>query len=279
MDFLSEIIAAKENQVRAAKEIVPLEQMRRLAKRVRAHFKPHRFAGALQNEGRVNIIAEFKRRSPSKGVINQNASVASLVQAYESAGAAAISVLTEEYYFGGSLDDLRAVRSAVSLPVLRKDFIFDEYQVYETATAGSDALLLIVAALNDETLLRLRRITEEELGMDALVEVHAAEELVRAEKASGRIIGINNRDLRTFKVSLETSMQLAAAAPNGALMISESGIESPEDIERLRNLGYDAFLIGEALMRADDPGKLLQSFLSEETGVGTHGSDQMISAS
>jgi indole-3-glycerol phosphate synthase len=260
MDFLSEIIASRKVQVNDAQQQAPLEQMRESARQRRAYAKAHRFADAVRDDSHINIIAEFKRRSPSKGAIKQNADAATVARAYESAGAAAISVLTEEDYFAGSLDDLRAVGQAVSVPLLRKDFILDQYQVYESAAAGSDALLLIVAALDDEMLTRLRRITEDELGMDALIEVHTREELSRAEHAGAKIIGVNNRDLRTFQVSLETSVQLASIAPNGALMISESGIESAADIERLQSVGYCGFLIGEMLMRADDPGKLLKSF-------------------
>jgi indole-3-glycerol phosphate synthase len=173
----------------------------------------------------------------------------------------AVSVLTEEDYFGGSLDDLRAVRKTVSVPILRKDFVFDEYQVYESAAAGADAVLLIVAALDDEPLVRLRRITEDELGMDSVVEVHTAGEMTRAAACGAQAIGVNNRDLRTFTVSLETSVQLAPIAPTGSVLISESGIESADDIRRLRSVGYRAFLIGESLMRADDPESALRAYL------------------
>src|SRR2546429_9100831 len=183
-----------------------------------------------------------------------------MAKRYELGGAAAVSVLTEEDYFDGSLDDLCAVRQATSLPILRKDFVFDEYQIYESAAAGADALLLIVAALDDDTLARLRTITEDELGMDALVEVHTAEELDRAVEAGAQVIGVNNRDLSTFEVSLETSVQLASAAPKDTVLISESGIGSADDIQRLRGLGYRGFLIGETLMRADDPKELLAKF-------------------
>ncbi|HSP62440.1 MAG TPA: indole-3-glycerol phosphate synthase TrpC, partial [Pyrinomonadaceae bacterium] len=223
--------------------------------------RAHAFASALANADKINIIAEFKRRSPSKGEIRRDADPVITARAYESAGAAAVSVLTEEDYFGGSLDDLRAAGKAISLPILRKDFVFDEYQVYESAAAGADALLLIVAALDDDTLVRLRRLTEDELGMDALVEVHTADEMKRAAACGAKIIGVNNRNLQTFEVSLETSVQLAPIAPNGAVLISESGIEAAGDIRRLRSIGYHAFLIGESLMRADDPDEALRSFL------------------
>jgi indole-3-glycerol phosphate synthase len=175
------------------------------------------------------------------------------VRAYERGGAAAVSVLTEEDYFRGSLEDLREAKASARLPVLRKDFVFDEYQVFESAAAGADALLLIVAALDDETLARLLRLTEEELGMDALVEVHTADELSRALGAGARIVGVNNRDLRTFEVSLETSVELAGLAPAGTLLVSESGLRGAGDVERLRACGFRAFLVGETLMRAADP--------------------------
>lgn len=232
-----------------------------MASEVRRDARAHALLKALSDESKINIIAEFKRRSPSKGEIKCDADPLIIAGAYESAGAAAVSVLTEEDYFGGSLNDLRAVRQTVSLPILRKDFVFDEYQVYESAAAGADAVLLIVAALDDEVLGCLRRITEDELGMDSLVEVHTAGEMTRAAACGAKIIGVNNRDLRTFTVSLETSVQLAPIAPTGSVLISESGIESADHIRRLRSVGYRAFLIGESLMRADDPEIALRAYL------------------
>jgi indole-3-glycerol phosphate synthase len=261
MNLLSEIISSKQRRVAQSKQLVPLEQMRTMAKQARAGSRPHAFGNALDDTNKINIIAEFKRRSPSKGEIRREADPAATARAYESAGAAVVSVLTEEDYFGGSLDDLRAARKTISIPILRKDFIFDEYQVYESAAAGAEAVLLIVAALDDEALVRLRRITEDELRMDALVEVHTAVEMTRAAACGAKIIGVNNRNLETFGVSLETSVQLAPIAPKGAVLISESGIESAGDIRRLRSIGYRAFLIGEGLMRADDPEIALRAFL------------------
>jgi indole-3-glycerol phosphate synthase len=257
MDILSQIINKKKLRLAAAKSLKPLAEVHSEAMRLRHTAPRHALRDALEQNDRVNIIAEFKRRSPSKGEIRRNADPAGIAKSYELGGAAAVSVLTEEDYFAGSLEDLRAVREAVPLPILRKDFVFDEYQVYESAAAGADALLLIVAALDDETLIRLRVITEDELGMDALVEVHTAEELGRAVQAGARVIGVNNRDLITFEVSLETSVQLASAAARDTFLISESGIGSAADIQRLCGLGYHGFLIGETLMRADDPKELL----------------------
>lgn len=243
MNVLSEIIAKKR------------ERLRRRA-------NPHAFFRALSADG-INIIAEFKRRSPSKGMIREGANPIEIARAYQAGGAVAMSVLTEEDYFAGSLDDLRQVKSTVDLPVLRKDFIVDEYQVYESAVTGADAILLIVAALDDEVLSQLRRLAEDELGMDALVEVHTSDEMKRAAACGAKLIGVNNRDLRTFAVSLDTSLSLAREAPSDALLISESGLNNATDLQRLYDAGYRGFLIGETLMRADDPAAALRSFRND----------------
>jgi indole-3-glycerol phosphate synthase len=262
MDLLSEIIASKRLRIEAAKRALPIDRVRKEAlERLRA-AEPHALLNALNRSDRINIIAEFKRRSPSKGTIRENADAAAMARSYESAGAAAISVLTEEKYFDGSLDDLRAVREVVSIPILRKDFIVDEFQVYESATAGADALLLIVAALDDETLARLLRLTEDELGMDPLVEVHTKEEMDRAVALGAKLIGVNNRDLRTFNVSTETSAQLAGFAPADTVLVSESGL-NPDEVGKLRAVGYKGFLVGEVLMRAADPVRELRAFRRE----------------
>ena len=261
MDILSEIIASKRLRVEAAKRALSLKELRLMALGARADESPNALRDALRG-AEVNIIAEFKRRSPSKGMIRDNADAASIARSYESAGAAAISVLTEENYFAGSLDDLRAVRKVVSMPILRKDFIFDEYQVYETAAARADALLLIVAALDDETLAHLLRLTEE-LGMDALVEVHTKAEMDRAVAHRAKLIGVNNRDLRTFDVSTKTSVELAPFASADAILVSESGL-TPEVVRQLHRVGYQGFLIGEALMRAENPENELRVFNRQE---------------
>ena len=244
MSFLSYIIERKRQRVVLAKRAVPLESFK-----IRPNS--HRLRQALLRDG-VNIIAEFKRRSPSKGPIRVDADLVQIVKSYEAGSATAISVLTEEDYFSGSLDDLRAVKRLVDLPVLRKDFIFDEYQVFESAAAGADAVLLIVAALEDELLERLR-ILIDELGMDALVEVHTREEMQRSIACGAKLIGVNNRNLHTFEVSLETSLSLAAEAPAGTVLISESGLNNSTDLARLRDAGYHGFLIGESLMRSENP--------------------------
>ena len=260
MNILSEIITKKRERVLASKASVPLEQIQDLAGKVRSNAAPHALSKALQGEG-VHVIAEFKRRSPSKGIIRPDADLVQIVQGYEAGGATAISVLTEEDYFSGSLDDLRIVKATVTLPVLRKDFVFDEYQVYESAAAGADAILLIVAALDDELLLGLRSLAEDELGLDALVEVHTRDEMRRAVACGARLIGVNNRDLRTFEVSLETSLSLAREAPADALLVSESGLRTRADLSRLQAAGFRGFLIGETFMRADDPQQALRTVL------------------
>lgn len=253
MSFLSEIIERKRQRLESVKQAVPLESFE-------VRKGSHRFRQALLRDG-INIIAEFKRRSPSKGAIRAEANLSRIVTSYEAGGAAAISVLTEEDYFSGSLEDLRLAKQSVDLPVLRKDFIIDDYQVYESAAAGADAVLLIVAALDDEKLLSLRALIEDELSMDALIEVHTREEMQRALACGASVIGVNNRNLHTFEVSLETSLSLAAEAPTEAVLISESGLKSATDLARLRDAGFRGFLIGESLMRSDDPGAALRDLM------------------
>ena len=252
MDVLSEIIAKKRERVGESKRAVPLAQLQRDAFAKRAASTPHALLSALQPDG-INIIAEFKRRSPSKGVIRRGADLPEIVRGYQTGGAAAISVLTEQDYFDGALADLHAVKASTKLPVLRKDFVFDPFQLYESAAAGSDAILLIVAALDDQQLDSLRRLAEDELGMDALVEVHSSDEMDRAANCGAKLIGVNNRNLRTFEVSLETSVRLARLAPKEAVLVSESGLHQSSDLRRLREHGFHGFLIGESLMRAPDP--------------------------
>ncbi len=250
-NFLEEIVQRRRQHIAATGKMD--------TPRPPTHATPHRLREALLADDGVKIIGEFKRASPSRGFIREDARPAEMVAVYESAGACAVSVLTEPDYFHGSLDDLREARAATRLPILRKDFIVDKSQVAEAAVAGADAILLIVAALSDNELVRLRMIAEENLGLDALVEVHTAEEMRRATDAGASLIGVNNRDLRTFTTSLQTSEQLAEFAPAGSILVSESGLSSRADIERLRRCGYRGFLIGESLMRAPDPVALLHS--------------------
>jgi len=264
MDFLDKIIAKKRGRLEQSKAARPLEVLREQAFDARrGSAATHAFSAALKKENGINVIAEFKRASPSKGLISADADAAHTARQYEAGGAACISVLTEEDYFQGSLEDLRAVRAATRLPLLRKDFIFDEYQVYEAAAAGADALLLIVAALDDKTLSRLRHITEDELGMDALTEVHTRDELQRAASCAATLVGVNNRDLHSFKVSLDVSIELIDNAPQGITFISESGLRDARDLRRLRARGFQGFLIGETLMRAGEPQQALRALIEE----------------
>jgi indole-3-glycerol phosphate synthase len=257
MNRLAEIIATRKQRVALAKTKVPRFAIERAAHQTRAPATANSLRRALSVGSGVKIIAEFKRRSPSKGSIKAGADPEIAARQYENGGAVAMSVLTEPDYFDGSLDDLRNVRKVTKLPLLRKDFIVDEYQVYESAAAAADALLLIVAALNDSELRDLRELTEDKLGMDALVEVHTADEMRRAIGCGAKLIGVNNRNLATFEVSLETSMELAAHAGPETILVSESGIETAADIRVLRAAGYRGFLVGETLMRADDPAALI----------------------
>jgi indole-3-glycerol phosphate synthase len=218
------------------------------------------FRSALTQPDRIAVIAECKRRSPAKGVLRTDYDPAAIAAGYAAAGAAAISVLTEPSFFDGSLEHLHAVRAAVTIPVLRKDFIVSEYQLLEAQAAGADAVLLIVAALTPVELTGLLA-RAADLGLDVLVEVHSAEELAVAVDAGAAIIGVNNRNLRTLSVDLGTSEALIAAMPSGTVAVSESGLKTAEDLTRLRGLGYRAFLMGERFMTAADPGAALAQLL------------------
>lgn len=217
------------------------------------------FSEALIAEG-ISLIAEMKRASPSRGPIRPGASVTEVVSAYQRAGARAVSVLTEPAYFDGSLDDLVEARSACDLPLLRKDFVVDEYQLLEARAAGADAVLLIVAALEGGRLAELIAAASD-LGMDSLVEVHDEDEVEAAVDAGAEVIGINNRDLHSLEVDLDTSFRLLADVPAGTVVVAESGISYAEDVERLERAGVDAILVGEALMRADDPVRAVRELL------------------
>jgi indole-3-glycerol phosphate synthase len=255
--ILDQIVDAKAVRLAEEKLRVPLSQLGRRSDQ----FASPAFADAVAVPSRVNIIAEIKRRSPSRGLIRQNFEPVQIAKAYAAGGAAAISVLTEQDFFDGSLDHLRSVRDAVSLPLLRKDFIFDAYQIYEAAAAGASAVLLIAAVLEDELMRELLSCCED-TGLDALVELHSAEELERVAKMPARILGINSRDLRTFGVSLSTSLSLARLVPPGAILVAESGIHSADDICRLREAGFHAFLIGEHLMNSPDVGSALTALIA-----------------
>jgi indole-3-glycerol phosphate synthase len=247
--FLTEIIELKKKRLEIAKANRDFVELKNSAVARRENAESFRLRENLRRD-QVNIIAEIKRASPSKGVINDRIDVAETARNYEKGGACAISVLTEEDRFQGSLEDLRAARNAVQIPILRKDFIFDEFQIYEAAEAGADVILLIAAMLDDEALEKLHGLAEDVLGLDALVEVHTLEELERVSKTKARMIGVNNRDLHSFKVSLDVSRELIKHAPADAVLITESGISSNEEILELRELGFSGFLIGETLMRS-----------------------------
>jgi indole-3-glycerol phosphate synthase len=256
MDILTKNIEKKRRRIAEAKAVCSLDELKG-----RCVSRPAgRFRAAIEQQDRINIIAEIKRASPSKGLICPDFDPVRIALEYTASGAAAISVLTEEDHFAGSLDILRAVRKVSSVPVLRKDFIIDEYQVYEAAEAGADAFLLIAALLEADRIDALSEVGAE-LGLDALVEVHTAHELEKVLNSSASIIGVNNRNLKTFEVDLNTSIRLAALAPQTSILVSESGINTADDIEMLRDAGYRAFLVGEQLMRSSSPGAALKALL------------------
>ncbi|MEP6946575.1 MAG: indole-3-glycerol phosphate synthase TrpC [Acidobacteriota bacterium] len=259
--FLDKILAVKRNTVERQKRSTSSAAIKANAMARRSDGDDHRLRSALLRTDRNNIIAEIKRASPSKGVINSNIDIVDVARKYSDGGAAAISVLTEEDFFKGSLADLMAVRKAVELPILRKDFVVDEFQIYESASAGADVVLLIVAALDDESLNRFLLIARDELGMDVIVEVHNADELFRAVSIGADIIGVNNRDLRTFEVSLDVSRRLIVERSGAELFISESGITEREQIEELRSLGFNGMLIGETLMRSGNARECLGEWI------------------
>ncbi len=246
----------KREELRSA--AVPVADLRHAAESRRAHRRD--FAAALQAK-RPAIISEIKKASPSKGVLVENFRPAELARQYEQGGAAALSVLTDREFFQGSLDDLRSARAACTLPVIRKDFTLTEYHVLEAAAVGADAILLIVAILDDAELRSLRQMAAD-FGMAALVEAHSAQELERAVLSEAKIIGINNRDLNTFRVSLETSVDLVKNIPPGVMKVSESGIFSAADIHRLMDAGFDAFLVGEHLVKSGNATQALRELVA-----------------
>jgi indole-3-glycerol phosphate synthase len=266
--ILDRIVEAKAARLSQARLGRPLDELITQVEQAGRPVRP--FAENLNRRDSINVIAEIKQRSPSKGIIRADFDPLQIAQGYAEAGAAAMSVLCEEDYFGGSLDDLRAIGAAVGTPLLRKDFLFDEYQLYESRAAGADAVLLIVAILDDELLSRLLA-KAAALNLAALVEVHTAEELRRAADAGATIIGVNNRDLKTFNVNLRTSLDLAPLKPAGATLVSESGIATGESLRLLRDAGYNAFLIGETFMRAENPGGALRQLIEEAVGESSQG--------
>lgn len=257
-DILRRIVAVKHEEIAAAKAKRPLAELRRRA----AERRDLRdFAGALRArvaQGRPAVIAEVKKASPSKGLLREDFVPADIASAYERHGAACLSVLTDVSFFQGSPAYLEQARAACALPVLRKDFMVDEYQVHEARAMGADSILLIAACLDDAQMADLEAVAES-LGLAVLVEVHDAAELDRALRLRTPLVGINNRDLRSFVVRLETTLELQRHVPADRLLIAESGILARDDVRRLRDAGIDAFLVGEAFMRADDPGQALSA--------------------
>lgn len=254
--FLEEVVERTRADVAARRELVPLEA---LQERLEPPPRGRPFSEALVQEG-ISLIAEMKRASPSKGPIRPDATVTDIVRAYEAAGASACSVLTEPHWFGGSLDDLVEARAACDVPLLRKDFIVDPYQLAEARLAGADAILLIVAALDPGELTSLQD-QAGEIGLDCLVEVHDEEELETALECGAEIIGVNNRNLQTLDVDPGTALRLLVDAPAGSIVVAESGITSNADVQRLEEAGVDAILVGEALMREDDPAAAVHALL------------------
>jgi indole-3-glycerol phosphate synthase len=250
-NILSQIVERKRERVEEAKRAKPIVPT--------TYRRPGKFIAALRRNP-ISIIAEIKRRSPSKGVIREHFEPATIARNYEANGAAAISVLTEEDFFEGSLDHLKQVRAATNVPLLRKDFIFDEYQILEAAEAGADAILLIAAMLEHNDMARLLKVAER-AGLDVLVEVHDRDELEKTLRQNVKLLGVNNRDLRTFVTDISTSIALARDLPSGLTLVSESGIRSRDEISRLREAGFHAVLIGEELMRADDEGAALRGLI------------------
>ncbi len=255
MSILDEIVAHKRTELAAAQARLPAPEM---ARRALACREPLRgFRRALATGAAPRVVAELKRRSPSRGEIRPDFDPVAIAKAYAESGAAALSILTDARYFGGSLEFLRLARDAVALPLLRKDFVLEAYQIDEARLHGADAVLLIAAVLAPEELARLRRHAAA-LGLDALVEVHDEGELDAALGAGAELVGINNRDLKTFVTDLAVTERLAARVPAGIVCVAESGISGPEDVRRLERAGAHAFLVGESLMREADPGAALR---------------------
>jgi indole-3-glycerol phosphate synthase len=258
-NILERIVEARRASVAHRKRVLPDVALQLAVEKKVA--PPRDFPAALARAGKINIISELKKASPSRGVIREGYAPAVLAASLEEAGAAALSVLTEEDFFSGSLGDLKEASRVTKIPILRKDFIVDPWQVWETRAAGADSFLLIAAVLNDAELRELLELGRA-LKMEALVEVHAREELERALEAGARIIGVNNRDLRDFQVHLETSLGLADAIPEECIAVTESGLRTHDDLLRLQRAGFDAFLIGEHVMQSADPAVALRALLA-----------------
>ncbi len=255
MNILEKIVVDKRVEVNLKKSVLPLDYLRKSPL-----IQRESYSMCQSLKSRSGIIAEFKRRSPSKQRINQKNSVAEVVQGYQAAGASGISVLTDTKYFGGAMDDLLQVRAAVQIPVLRKDFMIDPYQLFEAKAFGADVILLIAAVLSPELLAELAELAHD-LGLEVLMEVHSEDELKRNDLTHIDLVGVNNRNLKTFEVSLETSKRLSGIIPTEKLAVSESGISDPKAIRELRDYGFKGFLIGENFMKTEDPGAAAEKFI------------------
>lgn len=265
-DILKKIIKRKLEEVEERRALVSLVNIKKRAERAKSALAPRSFVYALQRKiqaGQAAVIAEIKKASPSKGVMRENFIPSEIAESYEKGGAACLSVLTDVDFFQGSDAYLKQAREVCSLPVLRKEFIIDPYQVYEARGMGADCILLIVACLTDEQLSELSALATE-LEMDVLVEVHDAEELQRALPLDLPMIGINNRNLRTFETSLETTIELLKQIPDDCIVVTESGIHNKEDVALMQQHNVNAFLVGEAFMRADEPGEKLAELFSKD---------------
>ncbi len=260
MDVLDRIVRAKRIDLERDKAQVP---MRRAIEQATGAPAPLDFAAAIRRPGRVNVIAEVKRASPSRGRIQAEARPADVARAYAAVGAVAVSVLTEARFFLGAPEHLTEARETVEVPILRKDFLFDEYQIYQSRALGADSVLLIARILRPRDLTTLIGVARS-LHMEPLVEVHTEDEIAKALDCGAAVIGVNNRDLGTMAVSVENSLRLAPLLPDSVARVSESGIEDGLDIERLRAAGFDAFLVGERLMREADPGAALRRLIGGE---------------
>ena len=260
-DILNKILARKveENTERSAK--VSIDELK---KQIESADKPRGFIQSMRNKiaaGDAAVIAEIKKASPSKGVMRENFIPADIAKSYAANGAACLSVLTDEDYFQGSTDYLKQARTACDLPVIRKDFIIDDYQVYEARAMQADCILLIVAALDDDKLKSLLKLAND-LGMDVLMEVHDEDEMRRALATDCELIGVNNRNLRTFETSLDTTLRMQTMVPNNRLLVTESGIHTADDVSMMRENNVHAFLVGEAFMKVDEPGEKLAELFS-----------------
>ena len=256
--MLDEIVLTKQQEVEDAKQRVPFDELK---ERLRSHCSERGFRKAISVPGKLSLIAELKRKSPSKGMLRERFDPVSLAQTLQEAGAAALSVLTDEAYFGGHLEFLRDAKQFTELPVLRKDFIIDPYQVYEAAAYEADAVLLIVRILTEESLVACIQAADT-LGLEPFVEVHAEGELRIALRVGARVIGINHRDLRTFQIDPALSEKLVPKVPAGKIIVAESGIQTAEEVQRMKRLGIHALLIGEALMTAPDPAAKIRELFS-----------------